>query len=192
MISVDTSSLEFLVDYSNHLKSLTADDKRSRFGFNANDESIDKLMLTMAYNPYEHYLWEAVIDKATVGWGHMAFVESGKWELAVSVDRPHQRLGAGDRLIAAMLLWAKYHHIDEVFMHCIEDNRVIQHLAAKHNLKTIERGYGERTAAIEVPDPTFMETNSQLLKEQMAVLADIANLQKKLFTLWNNPSKTIS
>jgi hypothetical protein len=74
-------------------------------------------------------------------------------------------------------------------MHCIEENKVIQHLATKHDLKTIERGYGERTAAIEVPPPTFMELNEQFMKEQMEIRTEIGQLYKKLTDMWVNPSK---
>jgi hypothetical protein len=73
-------------------------------------------------------------------------------------------------------------------MHCIEDNRVIQHLAQKHELKTRERGQGERTAAIEVPEPSFFENQQQLLKEQAEIVNEITRLRGKLTNLWLSPS----
>ena len=191
MIHIDQVDTRSLKAYSTHLKNLNPEDNRSRFGFVANSDAIDKLMLNIAYNPHDHKLWQAWDNEGILGWGHMAKMSDGKWELAVSVEKEHQRKGVGDRLIAEMLSWAKFHLIDEVFMHCIEDNKVIQHLAAKHDLKTIERGYGERTAAVEIPEPTFVESNNQLIKEQLAVLADIAELRTKMFNLWMHPNKTL-
>ena len=76
-------------------------------------------------------------------------------------------------------------------MHCIENNRVIQHLAKKHELKTRDKGDGERTAAIEVPEPNFVEANTQLFKEQAEIVAEITRLRGKLANLWLNPSHQI-
>jgi GNAT superfamily N-acetyltransferase len=81
----------------------------------------------------------------------MARIEDNTWEMAVSVDRDHQRQGIGGRLIAEMIQFAKFNKITEVYMHCIEGNRIIQHLAHKNQLTTKYRGAGERTAALLIP-----------------------------------------
>lgn len=175
-------------DYSKHLKRLSDSDRISRFGYKATDANIDQLILSMCYHPKEHELWYAKVDDKRVGWGHMAKNPDGSWELAVSVDSEYQRQGIANKLMDEMLTWAKFHKIPEVFMHCIEENKVIQHLAEKHDLKTRERAHGERTAAVEVPAPDFFETQSQLLKEQVEIVSEINRLRGKLATLWLNPS----
>ena len=174
-------------DYSRHLKNLTDEDKISRFGFLATDHMIDQLILGMCYNPSEHELWYARTDDTRVGWGHLARNPDNSWELAVSVDKEYQRQGVGNKLITEMLEFAKFHHITEIYMHCIEDNRAIQHLAEKHKLKTRERGCGERTATLEIPEPTLLETNNQLWKEQTEILKEMGKLRKRLTQLWTNP-----
>ena len=184
MLRITHTNINKLKEYSIHLKTLEPSDKGSRFGYVVSDYNIDQLMLQMAYNPKDHELWCAVEEDKIIGWGHLARDKGDAWELAVSVNKEEQRKGVGDKLISEMLSWAKFHHISEVFMHCIEENRVIQHLALKHNLKTIERGQGERTAAIEVPSPTIYEMNTQLIKEQNQIMKDFAKLQQKLFNLW--------
>jgi GNAT superfamily N-acetyltransferase len=141
----------------------------------------------MCYHPHDHELWYARDDGERVGWGHMAKNDDGSWELAVSVNHDFQRQGIGNQLITEMLAWAKFHHITEVYMHCIEDNRVIQHLANKNELRTRSRGDGERTAAIEVPQPTLIEINEQIWKEQTEIFNDIGKLQAKLTSVWTTP-----
>lgn len=176
-----------LGEYGKHLKNLTDEDKYSRFGAKLTDYAIDQILLNMLYNPHDHELWFSVdIEGNTVGWGHMARNEDDSWELAVSVESAHQRKGVGGKLIEEMLAWAKFHKVSEVFMHCIENNKVIQHLALKHELKTRERGHGERTAAIEVPAPNILEFNSQLFKEQADIIQEITELRAKLISLWFN------
>ena len=187
MISVHHTNIYKIPDYSRHLKQLTDEDKISRFGYLITDYMIDKLILDMCYHPSEHELWYARTDDTRVGWGHLARNPDGSWELAVSVDREHQRQGIGNKLIAEMLEFAKFNNITEIYMHCIEDNRAIQHLAEKHQLKTRERGAGERTASLEVPGPTFVEANSQLWKEQTEILKEMGKLRNRLTNLWTKP-----
>jgi GNAT superfamily N-acetyltransferase len=191
MIAVTKTNLRRLVEYSNHLKAMPIEDRSSRFGTAISDYGIDQIMLQIAYHPEDHQLWFAYEDDGDeiLGWGHMAQAKPNVWELAVSVEKVHQRKGVGDKLITEMLDWAAFRRIGEVFMHCIEDNRVIQHLAAKHELKTVERGYGERTAALEVPPPSFLEQHEQFMKEQTEIRMEIGQLYKRLANMWLDPSK---
>lgn len=191
MITIQHGNIYKISDYARHLKNLNHDDRYSRFGYHASDYNIDQLILNMCYHPKDHELWYARNDEQRVGWGHMAKNSDGTWELAVSVDKEFQQQGIANDLMEEMLIWAKFHHISEVYMHCIEDNRIIQHLAKKHELKTKQRGDGERTAAIEVPEPNFVESNTQLLKEQAEIIAEIARLRAKLASLWLSTSHQI-
>ena len=191
MITVQHANIYKISDYARHLKNLTEEDRYSRFGYKASDYNIDQLILNMCYNPKDHELWFARNDEQRVGWGHMAKNQDGSWELAVSVDSEYQRQGVANDLMKEMLIWAKFHHIPEVYMHCIENNKVIQHLATKHKLKTRERGDGERTAAIAIPEPSFYESNNQLFKEQAEIVNEITKLRTKLATLWLNPTRQI-
>jgi len=187
MMQTHHTNIYKISDYSRHLKALTPEDKVSRFGYPASDHSIDQMILSMCYNPTNHELWYARDDGDRVGWGHMARNADDSWELAVSVNKDYQRQGIGNMLITEMLSWAKFHKISEVYMHCIEDNRVIQHLALKNELQTRSRGDGERTAAIEVPEPSFMEVNSQLWKEQKEIFNEFGKLRNRLTQLWATP-----
>ncbi len=191
MITYVHTNIYKISDYARHLKSLDQEDRYSRFGHPASDYNIDQLILNMCYNPTDHELWYARTDEQRVGWGHMAKNQDGTWELAVSVAKEHQRQGIADKLMSEMIVWAKFHHVPEVFMHCIENNKVIQHLATKHELKLKERGDGERTAAIEVPEPNLVEVSTQLFKEQDEIVREINRLRGKLASLWLNPSHHI-
>lgn len=187
MMQIHHTNIYKISDYSRHLKALTPDDKISRFGYPASDHSIDQLILNMCYHPHDHELWYARDDGERVGWGHMAKNDDGSWELAVSVQKEFQRQGIGNQLITEMLAWSKFHKISELYMHCIEDNKVIQHLANKNELKTRSRGDGERTASIEIPNPTILETNTQLFKEQKEIFDEFGKLRNRLTKLWATP-----
>lgn len=184
MISVYHTNIYKVHDYSTHLKNLSETDKISRFGYNANSQAIDQMILNMVYHPEDHELWYARTDTNRIGWGHMAKNNDGTWELALSVDNNYQNQGIGNMLISEMIQWAKVNHIDAVYMHCIESNKVVQHLARKHNLKTIDFSQGEKTAALTVPDPDLYEIGTQKLKEQALLVKQIGVLQKRLTNLW--------
>lgn len=177
IVKTDLSSLK---EYGEHLKALSDDDKISRFGVKLSDHSIDQLMLSMAYNPQKHILWKVVLLGSNIGWGHLAHDHDDAWELAVSVESEYQGTGVGSDLIRTMISWAKVHNVSEIYMHCIESNKVIQHLAQKHNLKTREREAGERTASLELPSPSFAEMNGQWFSEYCEIIGEINALQKKL------------
>lgn len=186
MIRVLRADATNLREYGIHLKAMPDEDKVMRFGTRVTDYAIDQLMLSMLYAPDNHQLWIAREASHIVGWGHMAR-DTSSWELAVSVEHDHQNKGIGGKLIAEMLEWAKVHHIEEVYMHCIESNKRIQHLAAKHNLKTRERGAGERTAALEVPDPSLGDINAQVWKEHSQIMTEYADIRQRLIDLWLSP-----
>ena len=186
MIYIQHTSIYKINEYSKHLKTLPAEDRYSRFGYQASDYNIDQLILEMCYHPADHELWYARTDDKRVGWGHMAKNSDGSWELAVSVEHEYQRQGIGDKLIEEMLNFSKFHKIPEVYMHCIEANKVIQHLAVKHDLKTKSRGDGERTAALQVPEANVFEANTQLWKEHNEIMTEFAKLRKRYKELWAN------
>lgn len=185
-LKIKHTTLHRLVDYSNHLKNLNDVDKHARFGYIAKDFAIDQMALHMAYNPKIHELWYARVDGEIAGWGHLANIKDTTWELAVSVEEDHQRKGVGDALIKTMLAWAKFHNITEVFMHCIEKNRVIQHLASKNSLEIRARDSGEWTSSITLPKPTIFETNSQLWREQTEILREFNVLKNRMMNLWSS------
>lgn len=184
MITIHHTNIYKLDAYSKHLKALVEEDKVSRFGYSASDQSIDQLMLSICYHPDQHELWFATIDENCVGWGHLAKTPSDAWELAVSVDREFQGRGVGDKLITEMIRWSKFHHISEVFMQCISKNKAIQRLAQKHGLIVKQRFFDEIVASVEVPDPDIFDANTQLWKEHTELIREYEIIQNKLTKLW--------
>ena len=156
-MNIRYTGTKYLKEYSEHLKNLPISDRYSRFGFTVGDCAIDKLILSMNYNPSEHHLFTAKIEDKIVGFVHLASESTHGWELAVSVDSAYQGQGVADKLMAYSILWAKARHIKSLFMHCISENKVIQHIARKHNLKVIERDGHDITAQVMLPEITLRE-----------------------------------
>jgi GNAT superfamily N-acetyltransferase len=184
VIHIHHTNIYKIYDYSLHLKNLPQEDKINRFGYNASDHAIDQMILQMAYNPNQHELWYARGDNDRLGWGHMALNNDNTWELALSVNVDSRGQGIGSMLITEMIEFAKVNHIEAVYMHCIESNKVVQHLARKHNLKTVDFSQGEKTAQLTVPDANLFEISAHKMKEQALLVKQISVLQKRLTNLW--------
>lgn len=169
-----------LHEYAQHLKNLTTEDRYTRFGYSIKDETIDAVILNILYNPNDHHLFVAEVDDKIIGFGHLAR-EGADWELAVSVDHDYQGQGIGNALMDEMIKWGKLHDVHSVFMHCITENRKIQHLARKHGLRTVERSGAEITAQVELPDPTIVDYARNYLAEQRQLMSQMTELQKKFW-----------
>jgi GNAT superfamily N-acetyltransferase len=159
-----------LAEYAAHLKNLSDADRYSRFGYAARPEQVDRLILNMLYQQHQHHLFVARRSGIAVGFVHLAQIEDGSWELAVSVESESQGRGVADSLMSHALSWAKVQAVDRVFMHCISENARVQHLARKHGLRTVERSAGEITAALVLPPATFFDYAAEFARTQQRMV----------------------
>jgi hypothetical protein len=86
-----------------------------------------------------------------------------------------------------MITWGKTHGVDVMYMHCITDNKKIQHLAHKHGLRPTERNSSDITARVELPKPTVLDYTSNLMQEQNELATDIVRLQRSWVKKWFSP-----
>jgi GNAT superfamily N-acetyltransferase len=171
-------------DYAQHLKDLPLQDRATRFGYTASDYNIDQLILGMLYHPENHHLFVFRHDNRAIGFTHLAKCSSG-WELAVSVASEYQGQGIANQLMIHTIDWARTHGVDSVFMHCIRENRRIQHLATKHGLEIIERSGADITAQVTLPPPTTSDYTVDFVREQQALLDQMLELQKQWLANFN-------
>ena len=183
---IQHSKTEHLAAYADHLKQLNDHDRYTRFGYNAQSTHIDQLILDILYNPNNHHIFTYFKDDHVVGFGHLAR-EGDDWELAVSVETDYQGTGIADALMAHMIAWGKTHGVQVVYMHCITDNKKIQHLARKHGLRAIDRNNSDITARVELPKPTVLDYTSSLVQEQNELATDIVRLQRSWIQKWFRP-----
>jgi len=179
-MKIQHDTFDVLDAYGRHLKNLVPEDRYTRFGYAANDHSIDQLILGILYKKSYNHLFTARKNNIIVGFGHVA-AEGDDWELAVSVDQQHQGQGVADQLIKFMIDWGKVHGIHSVYMHCINDNKKIQYLAHKHGLRMVERLGSELTARVELPVPTPLDYSNDFMREQIELLQKMVQLQQQLF-----------
>jgi GNAT superfamily N-acetyltransferase len=182
-MKIQHTRIEYLAEYAQHLKSLSDEDRYTRFGYAASTQAIDQMILNIVYNQADHHIFTYYTDSKIVGFGHLAREESD-WELAVSVDREYQGRGIADELMSHMISWGKTHGVEIVYMHCITENQKIQHLARKHGLKTWDRSGHELTARVQLPEPTVFDYTANFVREQGELAADMVKLQRAWLKNW--------
>lgn len=185
-MKIQHSRTEHLAEYAKHLKSLTDEDRYTRFGYAASTAAIDAMILNMLYDQAQHHLFTYYLDDHIVGYGHLAREESD-WELAVSVEHWYQGRGIANELMDHMIAWGKTHGVEVLYMHCITENQKIQHLARKHGLKAWDRAGHELSARVQLPNPTVLDYTASFINEQRALVEDIAKLQGTWIKNWVAP-----
>ena len=183
-MKIQHSNTDYLAAYAQHLKMLNAQDRFTRFGYTAGDHNIDQLILHMLYHPEDHHLFVAQVDDRAIGFTHLAKCNSG-WELAVSVESAQQARGIGNQLMAYAIDWARTHGVDSVFMHCIRNNQLIQHLATKHGLHVIERSGADITAKMDLPPPTATDYTVDFVREQQDLVDQMLELHQRWLANFN-------
>ena len=153
-MKIQHDTFDVLDVYARHLKALTPADRYTRFGHTITDYSIDQLILKILYNKSHNHLFTARKNDIVIGFGHVAS-EGNDWELAVSVEQGQQGQGVASQLIEFMIDWGKVHGIHSVYMHCINDNKKIQHLAHKHGLVMYE-DHGDTEVCTHIPPPSMI------------------------------------
>jgi len=184
-MKIQHTQIERLDVYAQHLKNLTDEDRYTRFGFAASPATIDQMILNVLYNKENHHIFTYYTDDRIVGFGHLAS-EGSDWELAVSVEKDYQGRGIANELMDYMIEWGKTHGVNVVYMHCITENKKIQHLARKHGLKSWDRTGHELTARVELPKPTVFDYTSNLFREQSELATDIVRMQRTWLKNWTS------
>lgn len=179
-MNIQMSGAEVLGDYACHLKSLDQTDKYTRFGYYPTNENIDSLILYLLYYPDSNFLFTAKEKGKPIGFVQLSRIQNDEWELAVSVDKEHQNKGIAGDLMYCSIAWAKTHNIKHIFMHCIAENRKIQHLARKYGLRIVERDGPDIKALVELPLPTALDYGADWVNEQQSIINEIIRLQNKL------------
>lgn len=163
-----------------HLSSLDRGDLRLRFGYTPTEEIIEK---------YVTDSWERVDDRwygiydtdhdGIVATLHIAQMNKDTAELGFTVAEDARGRGYGDALFNRGAVWAKARAIKTLFMHCLSENKAIQHIAKKNGMHVVTLGDGEAEADLDLPyDPSAII--SQAMIDQIAVYDMLFVNQMKL------------
>lgn len=139
--------------YRKHLKALDEASKYLRFGYQIQDEMIDKLCDQFEADSEKNVLFCIENnDLDFVAIGHVAIQE--ELELAFSVLKDHQGQGMGSQVMKRVIQWCRTHGRLKGCMVCLSSNAAIKHLCLKHGIH-IHSEHGETMADIELDHPSI-------------------------------------
>ena len=164
-----------------HLLSLDKEDLRLRFGYTPTDSIIEQYV-TNSWDKVDHR-WYGIYHPeydGVVATLHAAQMDSETAELGFTVCKELRRHGLGDALFNRGAVWAKARGIKKLFMHCLSENRAVQHIAKKNGMHVVTMFGGEAEADLALPyDPAAIV--SQALIDHIAVYDMLFVNQLKLF-----------
>jgi len=144
------------------------------FGTATSADFINALVDRILNNPEEHYFLVAMIGRKWVGIIHMARISETQMEFGVMVDEQHRGEGIADTLMQEAITWIQNRKFNRLYLHCLNRNAAMKHLAAKHGLE-LHEDYGDVEAVTEVPPLSVISLIAETLSYQKNIF--FMNLQ---------------
>lgn len=163
-----------------HLKALSSEDRRLRFGSAISDEAIVHYVSKMWDAPGAWFgIYAGVNETKLIALCHVA-IDSNEAELGLSVDSNYRKLKIGGKLFERGVIYIKSKGIKHVFMHCLSENMAMKHMAAKAGMTVVtSSGETDARAIIDMPYDGLSPV-SEMLAQQLAIYDNSIRLFARL------------
>lgn len=157
-------------------------DRRLRFGYDAPDSSVKKYIEDSLYNFGVINMW-FVVDEGDkiVATCHVSYcADTGTAEMGCTVSPDYRNQKIGQELFNRGVTWARMAGAENVFMHCLSENKVIQHIAQKGGMTVVTIDPTEKESTIQVKQNRIEAGFKDYIMDQIAVY-DAAVRQQRFF-----------
>ena len=181
---IDKENLEL-----HFLKDIQGNDRRLRFGHMLPDEGvkdyIKKTFVSFGYND----MW-FIIDvespetfgRKVVATCHVNYdVKTNTAELGLTVSPQYRNQKLGQELYNRGVTWARMKGAETIFMHCLSENKTMQHIARKAGMSVVTIDPTEKQSSIKVGKNQIAAGYQDSVYEQMAVYDMMVRNQKWFF-----------
>lgn len=141
--------------YGKWLREQSAETLATYFGIAVNSTFIDSLIAGILSNPKEHYFLVATHGTKWAGVIHMARISESDMEFGIMVSEDHRHQGIADQLMSEAITWIQNRGFNTLYLHCLNRNSAMKHLATKHGLELYEN-YGDVESITRVPPPSIL------------------------------------
>ena len=182
---IDKENLEL-----HFLKDIQGNDRRLRFGHMLPDEGvkdyIKKTFVSFGYND----MW-FIIDvespetfgRKVVATCHVNYdVKTNTAELGLTVSPQYRNQKLGQELYNRGVTWARMKGAEIIFMHCLSENKTMQHIARKNGMSVVTIDPAEKQSSIKVEKNQIAAGYQDSVYEQMAVFDMLVRNQNWFFT----------
>jgi RimJ/RimL family protein N-acetyltransferase len=154
-----------------HLQTLSAEDRRLRFGTYMNDAALEQYVNRIDFT-HDKVFGIYGRDMSLIGMAHLALDNAHHYaELGLSVEPAQRGHGYGLALLNRGKLSAVTRGYTTLFMHCLAENQIMIHLARKAGLKLVTE-QGEVDAHLKLEATSHGAVAREALEDQIA-LADL-------------------
>ena len=144
------------------------------FGVAISPEFITNLVDRILSNSDEHHFLVATKGNKWVGVIHMARISERDMEFGVMVAEEYRHKGIADQLMSEAITWIQNRGFSTLYLHCLNRNSAMKHLATKHGLQLHEE-YGDIEATTRVPPPSLLTYTQEVMTANKNIF--FANLQ---------------
>ena len=157
--------------YGNWLREQSVETLASYFGAVVSDSYIDTLVDSIVAHPERHHFLVAYLGATWVGTIHLAHISDQDMEFGIMVHPDHRGEGFANELMDEAIIWIRNRGFNHLYLHCLNRNSAMKHLAQKHGLIMHAEG-GDVDADIMLPPPSILTYTQEAL-----------NFQKNIFFL---------
>lgn len=148
--------------YGDWLREQSSESLATYFGIAVSDAFINSLVDGITSNPDEHYFLVATQGDRWVGVIHMARISEKDMEFGIMVAEEFRHQGIADQLMSEAITWIRNRGFDTLYLHCLNRNAAMKHLATKHGLE-LHENYGDVEATTHVPPPSLLSYAQEAL-----------------------------
>jgi N-acetylglutamate synthase-like GNAT family acetyltransferase len=170
-----------LIDH--FMNDIVDNDRRLRFGFEAPDSSVKEYINNSITFDYGYTSMWFVVDEGDriVATCHVSLNrETNTAEMGCTVSPDYRDQKIGQELFNRGVTWARMAGAEHVFMHCLSENKVIQHIAKKGGMTVVTIDPSEKESTIQVKQNRFEAGFKDYVMDTIAVY-DMAVRQQYFF-----------
>lgn len=169
----------FMIDIIN-------EDRRLRFGYEAPDESVEKyidksleyfgvdnMWFVVDVDTFEHFGGKRIIATCHVAIDR----KTGTAEMGCTVSPDCRNKKIGQELFNRGITWARMAGAENVFMHCLSENKIIQHIAQKGGMTVVTIDPSEKESTIQVKQNRIEAGFKDYIMDQIAIYDDAIRQQ---------------
>lgn len=151
--------------YSTWLNNRSPNSLALYFGVATTPDFIGRVVEKIESDPNNHFFLVAMIGDYWVGVIHMARISATQMEFGIMVDEQHRGEGIADELMREAITWIQNRGYEHLYLHCLNRNTAMKHLAKKHGLELHEE-YGDIEAITHVPPASALSYIGEALTNQ--------------------------
>ena len=172
------------------IKDLVGNDRRLRFGGSLSDDAIETYLKSSFTDFGINNMWFIVdvespetFGRKVVATCHVNYdYKTNTAELGLTVSPDYRNQKIGQELYNRGVTWARMKGAETIFMHCLSENKTMQHIARKAGMTVITLDLTEKQSSIKIDKNPVMAGFQDSVYEQMAVYDMLVRNQKWFFT----------